>query len=98
MLEMLLEERPRVISFHFGLPPPETIERLRKAGVFLMATATSLDEARAIARAGLGAVVAQGIEAGGHRGVFDPEGAGRRMACRARDNRLLCGSTRRGAG
>ena len=83
MLEMLLEERPRVISFHFGLPPPETIERLRKAGVFLMATATSLDEARAIALAGLGAVVAQGIEAGGHRGVFDPDGPDEKLSTRA---------------
>ncbi|MEQ9694698.1 nitronate monooxygenase [Shimia sp. SDUM112013] len=72
MLEMLLEERPAVVSFHFGLPAPEKIVALRDAGCVLLASATSLDEARAIAAAGIDAIVAQGIEAGGHRGVFDP--------------------------
>ncbi|CAK7074774.1 MAG: Nitronate monooxygenase [Kerstersia gyiorum] len=74
ILDMLLEERPAVVSFHFGLPRPEQARALREAGIFLMASATSLDEARRIEAAGLDAVVAQGIEAGGHRGIFDPEG------------------------
>ncbi|HEY0295048.1 MAG TPA: nitronate monooxygenase [Bordetella sp.] len=74
MLQMLLDERPAVVSFHFGLPEAPRIEALRAAGCYLMATATSLAEARRIAAAGLDAVVAQGIEAGGHRGLFDPEG------------------------
>jgi nitronate monooxygenase len=73
MFEVILEERPRVVSFHFGLPPAEKITALRRAGIFLLATATSLSEARAVAAAGVDAVVAQGFEAGGHRGVFDPE-------------------------
>lgn len=73
MLAMLLEERPRVVSFHFGLPPADRIAALRRAGIVLLATATNPDEARAVAGAGLDAVVAQGFEAGGHRGVFDPE-------------------------
>ncbi|SIO34749.1 nitronate monooxygenase [Singulisphaera sp. GP187] len=72
-LTMLLEERPKVVSFHFGLPPAEQIAALRDAGIVLLATATSLNEAQAIAAAGIDAVVAQGFEAGGHRGVFDPD-------------------------
>jgi len=73
MLTMLLEERPKVVSFHFGLPPAARIAALHEAGIILIATATSVEEARAVADAGIDAVVAQGIEAGGHRGVFDPE-------------------------
>lgn len=72
MLAMLIEQAPPVVSFHFGLPSAEAIAALRQRGVLLLATATSLDEARAIEAAGIDAVVAQGIEAGGHRGMFDP--------------------------
>lgn len=72
MHAMLLEERPAVVSFHFGLPDAGRIRALRDAGIVLLASATSLDEARAIEAAGIDAIVAQGIEAGGHRGVFDP--------------------------
>lgn len=73
MLAVLLAERPRVVSFHFGVPSPERIQALRGAGVVLLGSATSLSEARALAAAGVDAVVAQGYEAGGHRGVFDPD-------------------------
>ncbi len=73
MLEMLLEERPAVVSFHFGLPPTETIAALREAGIVLLASATSLAEAKTVQTAGLDGVVAQGWEAGGHRGIFDPD-------------------------
>ncbi|WP_243453000.1 NAD(P)H-dependent flavin oxidoreductase [Polymorphobacter multimanifer] len=72
MLAMLLALAPPVVSFHFGLPSSDIITLLRDRGIVLMATATSLDEARAIESAGIDAVVAQGIEAGGHRGAFDP--------------------------
>lgn len=72
MLAMLLEVAPPVVSFHFGLPPAGTIAALRGRGIRLLATATSLEEARRVKTAGIDAVVAQGIEAGGHRGVFDP--------------------------
>ncbi|MCD5996209.1 nitronate monooxygenase [Pseudomonas sp. CDFA 602] len=71
MLEMLLEERPAVVSFHFGLPSREWITELRMAGIFTMGCATSLLEARQLESAGIDAIVAQGFEAGGHRGVFD---------------------------
>ena len=73
MLAMLVQERPKVVSFHFGLPSAEKIAALRNAGIVLLATATNLAEGQAIARAGIDAVVAQGYEAGGHRGTFDPE-------------------------
>jgi nitronate monooxygenase len=72
MLAMLLELTPPVISFHFGLPSADAISALHARGIFLMATATSLEEASAIKTAGIDAIIAQGIEAGGHRGIFDP--------------------------
>lgn len=74
MLLMLLELGPPVVSFHFGLPPADVIAALRNRGIVLLATATSLEEAREIEAAGIDAIVAQGIEAGGHRGVFDTSG------------------------
>ncbi len=73
MLAMLVEERPRVVSFHFGLPAQDRIKALHAAGIVLLATATNIEEGQAIAAAGIDAVVAQGYEAGGHRGVFDPD-------------------------
>jgi len=73
MLAMLVAERPRVMSFHFGLPRPDQIKALHGAGVYLMGTATNLREAQAFEAAGIDAVVAQGYEAGGHRGIFDPD-------------------------
>lgn len=71
-LAVFLAERPPVVSFHFGLPAKDRIEALRAAGIVLLATATNLAEGQAIAAAGIDAVVAQGYEAGGHRGLFDP--------------------------
>ncbi|WP_249582508.1 NAD(P)H-dependent flavin oxidoreductase [Pseudomonas viridiflava] len=71
MLDMLLEERPPVVSFHFGVPPKEWIAELKMAGIFTLGCATTLLEARQLEQAGIQAIVAQGYEAGGHRGVFD---------------------------
>lgn len=73
MLDLLAEIRPPVVSFHFGLPGEAAIRTLRRAGSVLLASATNLDEARQIEDAGLDAIVAQGWEAGGHRGSFDPD-------------------------
>ncbi|HEX8755878.1 MAG TPA: nitronate monooxygenase [Steroidobacteraceae bacterium] len=73
MLAALVAEKPRVVSFHFGLPSAERIEALRAADIVLLASATCLAEARAAQEAGVHAVIAQGYEAGGHRGVFDPD-------------------------
>lgn len=72
LLELLLDVRPAVVSFHFGLPDEKRIAALKSAGIVLIATATDLEEGRQIADAGIDAIVAQGIEAGGHRGSFDP--------------------------
>lgn len=77
---MLLALRPEVVSFHFGLPSSERLAALRAAGIRTMATATNLIEALNIERAGVDAIVAQGIEAGGHRGMFDPEATDERLS------------------
>jgi nitronate monooxygenase len=79
MLAILVRLRPEVVSFHFGIPAAERLQALRKAGCLLVASVTSLAEANIVAAAGVDAVIAQGYEAGGHRGVFDPV---------ARDDRL----------
>ncbi|MEZ6023750.1 MAG: DUF561 domain-containing protein [Hyphomonadaceae bacterium] len=61
---------PKVVSFHFGLPAPHVIEALRARGVKLIGCATNVAEAKALEAGGFDALVAQGAEAGGHRGVF----------------------------
>ncbi|MBN8293712.1 nitronate monooxygenase [Rhodobacter sp. NTK016B] len=71
LLALLIEMRPAVVSFHFGLPGADAIAALQDAGITLLATATNLDETRRIKAAGIDGIVAQGIEAGGHRGLFD---------------------------
>lgn len=73
MLAMLLHIRPPVVSFHFGLPSPHAVSALKAIGTVLLASATSIEEARAAEAAGMDVVVAQGIEAGGHRGIFNPD-------------------------
>src|SRR5262249_33187892 len=67
---MLLEEKPEVVSFHFGLPDQEVIETLKSGGIFIQSSATTAAEARILERRGVDAVIAQGIEAGGHRATF----------------------------
>lgn len=73
MADMLDQERPAIVSFHFGLPHASQIARLKSAGAFLMASVTCLEEAQTAVAAGMDAVIAQGYEAGGHRGIFAPE-------------------------
>jgi len=79
MLATLIQERPKVVSFHLGVPAPERVRALRAAGITLLASATNPEEAQAVADAGIHAVVAQGYEAGGHRGVFDPDSPDSRL-------------------
>jgi len=79
MLAVLLEEKPKVVSFHFGVPPPETVRLLLRAGIVLLGCATSLREALMLQEAGVDAVIAQGYEAGGHRGSFDANGRDDRL-------------------
>jgi len=89
---LLLEQRPAVVSFHFGLPAQPQIAALRQAGIYTMATATSVREAALIEQAGIDAIVAQGVEAGGHRGVFDPQAPDERHSTSVL-LRLLAGRT-----
>lgn len=69
-VQAVLEEDVRVVSFTFGIPDETTLSRLKEKGIFLIGTATTLEEARAIENVGFDAVVIQGGEAGGHRGSF----------------------------
>ncbi len=67
----LVEEfRPRVVSFHFGLPEASLLERVRRAGSLVLSSATTVAEARWLDERGVDAIIAQGVEAGGHRGMF----------------------------
>ena len=68
MFAAMVATAPPVVSFHFGLPDAARISALKQAGSLLVASATNLDEAMACKAAGMDAVVAQGYEAGGHRG------------------------------
>ena len=68
--ELVEDLRPRVASFHFGLPEPRLLDRVRAAGARIVASATSVDEARWLEQNGCEVIIAQGAEAGGHRGVF----------------------------
>ena len=72
MLAMLVEVAPPVVSFHFGVPSADRIAALKAAGCVLVGSATSLFEARQLEAAGIDMVVAQGWEAGGHRGMSIP--------------------------
>ncbi|MBA3461370.1 MAG: nitronate monooxygenase [Deltaproteobacteria bacterium] len=69
-LEAVLRCAPRVFSFTFGVPAPEQIAAVRAHGIAIVGTATTVEEARALADAGVDAICAQGAEAGGHRGTF----------------------------
>jgi nitronate monooxygenase len=61
---------PPVVSFHFGLPAPDLLARVKGWGSLVMSSATTVDEARWLQDHGADAVIAQGLEAGGHRGLF----------------------------
>merc|ERR1711907_370253 len=73
MLESVWTHRPDLLTFHFGLPKPLWVQRAHELGISVGATATCLAEAEKIEAAGLDFIVAQGVEAGGHRGTFDPD-------------------------
>ena len=62
--------RPSVVSFHYGLPAPELVQRVRATGCQVLSSATTVAEARWLVAHGCDAVIAQGAEAGGHRGMF----------------------------
>jgi nitronate monooxygenase len=70
MCDLVLEFQPEVVSFHFGLPDKNLMARVRRTGAKIISSATSVDEARWLEDQGCDAIVAQGYEAGGHRGMF----------------------------
>ena len=68
--ELLSHFKPPVVSFHFGLPSPELLQRVRSWGAKILSSATTVAEARWLEANGVDAIIAQGFEAGGHRGMF----------------------------
>jgi nitronate monooxygenase len=70
MCEAVEELSPEVVSFHFGLPDRALVEKVKSTGAKVLSSATTVDEARWLEDRGCDAVIAQGFEAGGHRGVF----------------------------
>jgi nitronate monooxygenase len=70
MCDAVVELRPQVVSFHFGLPEKSLIDRLKAAGCVILSSATTVTEARWLEDHGVDAVIAQGAEAGGHRAMF----------------------------
>jgi nitronate monooxygenase len=70
MCEIVEDMKPEVVSFHFGLPEPGLLKRVKRAGCIVISSATTSAEARWLEEHGVDAVIAQGNEAGGHRGIF----------------------------
>lgn len=70
MCEVVEEIAPQVASFHFGLPGADLVDRLKRRGIRILSSATSVEEARWLEDRGCDAVIAQGFEAGGHRATF----------------------------
>ncbi|MFD8608534.1 nitronate monooxygenase [Streptomyces sp. NPDC059631] len=79
-LAVLLDDPVPVVSFHFGAPTREVVDSLHRVGTYVLVTATTVDEALAVGRSGADAVIAQGVEAGGHQGTHrdqrENDGAG----------------------
>ena len=69
-LQAVLDLRPPVVSFHFGLPNADAFKAIKAAGLYTLSSATNVAEARELEARGVDAVIAQGFEAGGHRGTF----------------------------
>src|SRR5437764_10412197 len=69
-LAMLLRAKPEMVSFHFGLPGFEIVQTIKEAGIFVISSATTVAEARMLEERDVDAIIAQGTEAGGHRGTF----------------------------
>lgn len=69
-LELLLKMNPKVVSFHFGLPNSNYIKSIKQQKILIISTATTVKEAKILEDSGVDAIIAQGFEAGGHRGTF----------------------------
>jgi nitronate monooxygenase len=89
LLDVLAEFRPPVVSFHFGLPDDEWLAPIRAWGGRILSSATTVEEARWLAARGVDAIIAQGLEAGGHRGHFLDDDLTRQMGTFALVRRLV---------
>ena len=69
-LDLLLKMNPKVVSFHFGLPDENYIKSIKNQNIYIISSATTVEEAKILESSGADAIIAQGYEAGGHRGTF----------------------------
>ena len=90
----LANSSPTVVSFHFGLPSADLLARVKSWGAKILASATTVEEARWLEAQGVDAIIAQGLEAGGHRGIFLSEDL-TTQSVRLRWCRKSCGEVRR---
>ena len=81
--------RPPVVSFHFGLPDADLLDRVRRSGARILASATTVEEGRWLDARGVDAVIAQGLEAGGHRGHFLSDDLSRQLGTLALVRQLV---------
>lgn len=79
MADIVERHRPAVVSFHFGLPAPELLDRVKASGARILSSATTVEEGLWLQAHGVDAVIAQGLEAGGHRGHFLSADLGRQL-------------------
>ena len=82
-LKLMGQFKPAVVSFHFGLPKTEWVQQLKSWGIQIWSSATTVQEAQWLEQEGVDAVIAQGLEAGGHRGMFLSEDLSTQMGCLA---------------
>ena len=80
MCSVVADAKPEVVSFHFGLPSPDLLARVKAAGCRIISSATTVEEALWLEARGVDAIIAQGYEAGGHRGTFLAADSNRAMA------------------
>jgi nitronate monooxygenase len=85
------EHCPEILTFHFGIPSPSIMAKARSLGISVGMTATCLKEATAVEKAGADFIVAQGIEAGGHRGIFNLDEADEKLTTIALTKQLVRG-------
>lgn len=78
-MDVLRRTRPQVVSFHFGLPDPEVLLEVKALGAMVFGCATTVAEARLLETGGADVIIAQGTEAGGHRGTFTDVGFGQQV-------------------
>ena len=98
MCKLMVEMKPAVISFHFGLPEAALLDRIKAAGCVVLSSATTVAEARWLEANGCDAIIAQGSEAGGHRGMFLSEDIATQVGTMAPDFTIERLSRDHGAG